>query len=271
MFDWLQPYLPPANSIAYYLLRGTITFLVIAVAARTISIIIRRAFLSNAQLLRHNLSERRRTTLRALVSSLTNGLAILISLFLILGMFVQPSALFTFLGLFSAGLGFSARPYVSDFLGGITLLFEDQFALGDKVEIGDRQVVGCVERISLRMTYIRGESGELWLVPNGDIRTIRNFTRGKWSPASIKLTVPTTKLDETMVVLHQIISNPGDDVIETPEIISEDGEIGAVTTTITLKVKARYSMAPAVRERLITQLQAALTEHHVLAADENRE
>jgi len=108
-------------------------------------------------------------------------------------------------------------------------------------------------------------------VPNGDIRTIRNFTRGKWSPASIKLTVPTTKLDETMIVLHQIISDPGDDVIETPEIISEDGEIGAVTTTITLKVKARYSMAPAVRERLITQLQAALTEHHVLAADENRE
>jgi moderate conductance mechanosensitive channel len=180
-------------------------------------------------------------------------------------MFVQPGSLITALGLFSAGIGFAARPYISDFLGGIVLLFEDQFALGDKVEIGDRNVIGVVERVSLRTTYIRGESGELWLVPNGDVRTIRNFTRGSFSPANIRLTVPTARLDEALAVLTELIADPGPDVIEPPEIISEEGEIGA-TTVLMLKVKARHGSGPLVRRQLLARLQGALTEHSIIAA-----
>jgi small conductance mechanosensitive channel len=267
MAQYINTYFPQFGTISYYLLRGTLTFLVVVVIARGVTWLIRRTVLSQRKLMRRNLSERRRQTLRILVSSLMNGLAVLVTLLLILAMFVQPDALFTALGLFSAGLGFGARPYVSDFFGGIVLLFEDQFALGDKVEIGDREVIGKVERVTLRTTYIRGESGELWIVPNGDVRTIRNFSRGTWSPANIIVTMPTIKLDETLVVLREIIASPGDDVLEAPEIISEDGEIGAVTTTITLKVKAKYGTAPTVRRRLLAQLQTALTEHHVLVEE----
>lgn len=264
LMDIMSSFFPPAGTLPYYLLRGSLTFLAVVMVARACTWLIRRTVLSQQKLIRRNLSERRRQTLRILVGSLMNGLAVILTLVMVLAMFVQPAALFTALGLFSAGLGFGARPYVSDFLGGIVLLFEDQFALGDKVEIGDREVIGHVERVTLRTTYIRGESGELWIVPNGDVRTIRNFSRGTWSPANIKLTMPTLKLDETLGVLREVVANPGLHVLEPPEIISEDGEIGAVTTTITLKVKAKFGTAPIVRRRLLAQLQTALTEHHVL-------
>ncbi len=255
---------PPAGTFNYYLLRGTLTFLLIAIIARIGTALIRRTLFSRRRLLNRQLSERRLTTLRSLIGSLMNGLAVIMTLILVLSMFVQPAALFTTLGLFSAALGLGARPFVSDFLGGIVLLFEDQFALGDKVEIGDQHVVGIVEQVTLRTTYVRGESGELWLVPNGDVRTIRNFSRGTWSPANIRLTVPTKKLDETLVLLLDVIKDPGPDVLEEPEIISEAGEIGTATTTLLLKVKARYGKAPQVRRRLLAKLQSLLTEYHVL-------
>ena len=204
-----------------------------------------------------------------LIRSLMDGLAVLITILIVLGMFVQSSALITALGLLSAGIGFAARPYLSDFLGGIVLLFENQFALGDKVEIGDRNVMGVVERVSLRTTYIRGESGELWIVPNGDVRTIRNFTRGSFSPANIKLTVPTARLDETLAFLTEIIADPGADVLEPPEIISEEGAISE-TIVLMLKVKARHGHGPLVRQRLLERLQVLLSEHGIIAEPQNQ-
>jgi small-conductance mechanosensitive channel len=260
----LRDLLPAPGTFGDYLLRGALTFLSAALVARALAWLIWRISVSRPAWRRRPFSERRRTTLRYLIGSLMNGLAVLVTIVIVLAMFVQPGSLITALGLFSAGIGFAARPYISDFLGGIVLLFEDQFALGDKVEIGDRNVIGIVERVSLRTTYIRGESGELWIVPNGDVRTIRNFTRGSFSPANIRLTVPTARLDETLALLSRLIADPGPDVIEPPEVISEEGEIGE-TTVLMLKVKARHGSGPLVRRRLLARLQAALTEHGIIA------
>jgi small-conductance mechanosensitive channel len=268
MWDTFGNWLPAPGTFAYYLLRGTLTFLVAALVARVLAWLIWRIELSRLMIAKRRFSERRQTTLHYLVGSLLNGLAVLVTLLIILGMFVQPSALITALGLLSAGIGIAARPFISDFLGGIVLLFEDQFVLGDKVEIGDKNVSGVVERVSLRTTHIRGDSGELWIVPNGDVRTIRNFTRGSFSPANIRLTVPTARLDETLALLADLIADPGPDVIEPPEIISEEGEIGA-TTMLVLKVKARHGGGPRVRRQLLARLQAALAEHNVIAGPDS--
>ena len=259
----LRDLLPTPGTFGDYLLRGTLTFLIAALAARALAWLIWRISVSRPTR-RRPFSERRRATLRYLIGSLMSGLAVLVTMVIVLGMFVQPAALIAALGLFSAGIGFAARPYISDFLGGVVLLFEDQFALGDKVEIGDRNVIGVVERVSLRTIHIRGDSGELWIVPNGDVRTIRNFTRGSFSPANIRLTVPTARLDETLALLATLIADPGPDVIEPPEIISEEGEIGE-TTVLMLRVKARHGSGPLVRRQLLARLQAALTEHGIIA------
>lgn len=251
------------NTFESYLLRGTLTFFVAAIMARLLAWIIWHLVISQSMLAHRNLSQRRLDTLRALIGSLMNGLAVIVTIITIMGMFIDSRGLLTALGLFSAGLGFGARPYVSDFLGGIVLLFEDQFVLGDKVEIGDRNVIGVVERVTLRTTHIRGEMGELWIVPNGDVRTIRNFTRGMFSPANIKLTVPTSKLNSTMLVLYELIEHTDPDIVEQPEIISEHGEMGD-TTTLLLKVKAKHGSAPLVRRRMMVRLQDSLTECHII-------
>lgn len=74
------------------------------------------------------------------------------------------------------GLAFSlgAQTVIKDFLGGIVILAENQYKIGDIVTIG--AITGAVEHISLRATYLRDGDGKLNLIPNGDIRTVANLT-----------------------------------------------------------------------------------------------
>jgi moderate conductance mechanosensitive channel len=69
------------------------------------------------------------------------------------------------------GLGFSlgAQMVIKDILGGIVILSENQFAIGDVINVG--QITGTVERITLRATYLRDAEGRLNLIANGDIRS----------------------------------------------------------------------------------------------------
>lgn len=244
---------------AAYLLRGALVFLILAVLARLMAWITWRIVISQDRFSRHRMTANRKNTLRALINSLMDGLALTFTVVTVLGFFIPSSALITALGLFSAGIGFGARPFISDFLGGIVLIFEDQFVIGDKVEMGDRNVIGTVEQVSLRTTIIRGELGEYWIVPNGDVRTIRNFSRGNFSAAGLRLTVPITQLTATMNILQAICNDPGSDVVARPEIISETGDLGT-HTTLFLRVKARHGQGPLVRRRLLVRVQMALAE-----------
>lgn len=245
-----------------YLVFGLVVLIAFLLLGRLLAWLIWRFGISRARAYGRPIDARRNATLRALTSSFMQVSAVSLASVFILGLSVSPTALATALGLFSAGLGFAARPFISDIMTGVRLLLRDHYAIGDKVEIGDRNVVGVVENVSLTSTYLRGEAGEIWVVPNGDVRTIRNFSRGSFSPAHIMLTIPTNRLVESLEVLQQIIAQPDPDVLEPPEIISIEGAIGE-TTELMLKVKARYSVAPLVRRRLLARIQPALAERKI--------
>ena len=59
---------------------------------------------------------------------------------------------------------------------GIIFLFENWYLVGDIVQIGD--AVGRVEAVSIRHTQLRDEQGKLFIIPNGQIKTVTNFSKG---------------------------------------------------------------------------------------------
>src|SRR5207248_4504606 len=83
-------------------------------------------------------------------------------------------------------LGFGAQSLVRDFLTGFFVLLEDQYAIGDMVEIGP--VVGIVERFTLRMTALRSEDGTLHNIANGTIQRVSNSS-AKWARALVDIGV----------------------------------------------------------------------------------
>jgi small-conductance mechanosensitive channel len=96
------------------------------------------------------------------------------------GINVTPVA--TLAGLASLALGFGAQNLVRDIITGFYIILEDQFVVGDTIQVGD--TVGRVEHVTLRRTVVRDPRGALVTLSNGEIRTVANLSRD-WSQAFV--------------------------------------------------------------------------------------
>lgn len=88
-------------------------------------------------------------------------------------------------GIVGLALGFGAQNLVRDYLSGICILLEDQYGVGDWVDVGE--VSGTVEDMGLRVTTLRDMNGAIWYVPNGEILRVGNSSQS-W--AEILLDIP---------------------------------------------------------------------------------
>ena len=180
----------------------------------------------------------RRRTLSGLLANAISLAAFTAAILFSVGYFVGAETLVWVVGLFSAAFGLGARPLVNDFLAGISFIFEDTFDVGEKVEI--MGVEGIIEKVTLRVTHLRAPTGELYVVPNGDIRVIRNFSRGRFSSATVKIKVAAEDLNRSLELLHElgeeaVVFLPN--LLEPWQILSESGAIGE-KTELTLVAKA---------------------------------
>jgi small conductance mechanosensitive channel len=207
----------------------------------------------------------RRRTLVGLISAAITFIALVTALILSLSLFVDATTLIWVIGLFSAAFGLGARPLVSDFLSGISFIFEDTLDVGDKVQLrglagGD--VEGVVEAVRLRTTMIRSPSGEPLTVPNGEIRVIRNFSRGRFSATDVKVHIAAVDLGEAILLLEKLGEEAVTllpNLLEPWQVISESGELGQ-HTELMLLAKARFGKAGEMRPRLLKLVHERLDE-----------
>ena len=211
----------------------------------------------------HQSGPERQKTIQSLIASAIRLAAFITAALLSIGLFVDSNTLIWMVGLFSAAFGLGARPLISDYLAGISFIFEDTFSVGEKTELpGPVHVEGVVEAISLRTTSIRATSGELFVVPNGEIRTVRNFSRGKFSITDVTLKISGADLGNALSILETlgkeaVILLPN--LIEPWQVISPEGVIGQ-NTELTLVAKARFGKAAEMRPRLLNLVQERLAE-----------
>jgi moderate conductance mechanosensitive channel len=112
-------------------------------------------------------------------------------------------------GVAGLALSLGAQTIIRDFIGGVILLVENQFKVGDTIRIGDQ--TGKVEQITLRATYLRDLEGNRIAVPNGDIRTVANLSK-EWARAVVTLSVPLhVNMDQVMAALNQAVQEAGQD------------------------------------------------------------
>jgi moderate conductance mechanosensitive channel len=78
-------------------------------------------------------------------------------------------------GVLTVVIGFGAQTIVRDYLSGLLMVLEDQFGVGDVIDVGD--ITGTVQGINLRTTRLRDTDGVIWYVPNGEIKRVGNKTQ----------------------------------------------------------------------------------------------
>lgn len=209
----------------------------------------------------------RQQTLRSLIASTISISGFIVATLLSTALFVRPDTLVWMVGLFSAAFGLGARPLISDFLTGISFIFEDTFDVGEKVEM--LGVEGVVEEVNLRTTTLRAPGGEIFVIPNGEVRLVRNFSRGRFSLVKVRLKLPAAGLG---VVLPALEAMHGEamsllpNLLEPWQIISETGALGQ-HAELTLIAKARFGRAADMRPHLLAFLQEKLAGMDITLVD----
>lgn len=132
-------------------------------------------------------SEARAATIEVMANSLVTALIGSITLLTVLSeLGINLAPLLAGAGIAGIALGFGAQSVVKDVLAGFFILAEDQFGVGDIIEVG--AVGGTVEKISLRATQIRDLNGTVWHLPNGTILQVGNKSQG-WARAVVEVTI----------------------------------------------------------------------------------
>ncbi len=165
-------------------------------------------------------------------------------------------------------LGFGAQNLVRDFLTGMFMLLEDQYGVGDIIDVGEAS--GTVETVGLRVTTIRDLNGTLWYCRNGEIARVGNMSQGH-AVAVIDLPIaPGAAVPRaTEVALTAAIEASEDEaiadaVLERPQMLGVNGVTAeSVMLRLTARVKPGQQWAV---QRYITQAVLAAFDEHDIAA-----
>lgn len=113
---------------------------------------------------------------------------------------INPTPALTLAGLASVAVAFGAQNLVRDVISGIYIVLEDQYTVGDTVQIAD--TIGRVEYLTLRRTLVRDARGALVSISNGEIRTVANLSRD-WSQSFVDIGLaPEIALEKPMAALE---------------------------------------------------------------------
>ena len=166
-------------------------------------------------------------------------------------------------GVVGVALGFGAQKVVGDFLSGMFMIAEDQFGVGDIVDLGEAR--GTVERITLRTTVLRDIYGTVWHVPNGEVQRVGNLSQ-EWSTALLDVGVGyDSDLDAACGVLLDTATELSHDpdwsnaFLDDPEVLGVE-QLAADAVTIRVAVRTRPAEQFRVQRELNRRFKRALDE-----------
>ena len=194
----------------------------------------------------------------SLLKSLITGVILAVVITMVLAeVGVDIAPIVASAGILGLALGFGAQSLVSDFLAGIFMIFEDQYGVGDEIDLGE--AIGTVEAVSLRVTRVRDINGTVWYVRNGEITRVGNMSQN-WARTVLDISVGYHEdLARVRRVLQDVAHDLWEDedfkgrVIEEPAVWGvQDLGIDGVVMRVALKTAPleQWGVARELRERI---------------------
>jgi len=137
-------------------------------------------------------------------------------------------------GVGGLALGFGAQSLVKDFLSGVFMIMEDQYGVGDVIDVGE--VIGTVEDVTLRITSLRDANGVTWHVRNGEILRVGNKSQG-WAQTIVELPIGyDADVEVALTALDKAVAGFAgaatwrDKVLEPPQVLGVQSLTGGAMT-----------------------------------------
>ena len=211
--------------------------------------------------------ERRRqraTTIGSVLKSMATFLIYGLAFILVLGeLGLNLGPIIASAGIIGVAIGFGAQNLVRDFLSGIFMMIEDQYGVGDVVDIGE--ATGTVEAVGLRITTLRDVKGTVWYVRNGEVLRVGNSSQG-FAVALVDVPLGySADVERASTVIMEAASAATEsealreNVLEPPEMLGVES-VTPEGIQLRLTVKVRPGKQWLVQRALRGQLLAALEE-----------
>ncbi len=204
------------------------------------------------------------TLLEASVRTAQLFLVVVLGLMVLASLGINIGPVLAAAGVMGLAVSLGAQALIKDFIGGLLILLEDQFRVGDVIRVQDTE--GTVERISLRACNVRDLQGRLWVVPNGDVRFVSNATRD-WARAVVDLNLDLgADVNRAVSVLQAALLEAAEDpalldkLLEKPVV---EGYTGITDWAVQVRLKAmtqagqQWSVARILREEALAALRDA--------------
>ena len=214
------------------------------------------------------LAERRRQrseTIRSVLQSVISIVIGSIAVILVLGeLGINLAPIIASAGIAGVALGFGAQSLVKDYLNGISMILEDQYGVGDIVDLGEAS--GTIEAVGLRTTRVRDAEGVIWYVRNGEIIRVGNSSQGT---ATVIVDMPVAHgidIEHAQSLMTSVLAEMANDpeladtYVQAPEVLGVQTvtalgmTLRAILTTIP---GARYSAARIAKQRLASAFAGA--------------
>ncbi len=246
--------------------------LIVTILLRTFSIvliqrIIRRTLRSNQFKTKRD-EKQREDTLISTIKAGTRVIIWLLATLLLLSEFgVDIAPLIAGAGIAGVALGFGAQSMVKDFLAGLFILIENQYRVGDVIQI-NRDVSGTVEEVTLRTTVLRDLDGMVHHIPNGIIEIATNMTM---EYANVNLDVGVgydTDVDKLEKIVNEVGSELAKDEtwenkIQTPPTFSRVTNFGDSAIVVKIVGRTEPSKQWAVAGELRRRLKKAFDKNNI--------
>ncbi len=202
----------------------------------------------------------RARTIGSVLRSISSAVILTVAAIMVLGAFgLNLAPILASAGIVGVAVAFGAQNLVRDFISGMLMLLEDQFGVGDSVDVGG-SAIGVVESVGLRITTLRGDDGTVWYVRNGEIQRVGNRSQG-FAKAVVDLAVAhhadiakAIRIAGTTATERLTSEDVADDVLEPVDVGGVE-KIGSEGVTLRLTVR----VAPGKEARIQRALYVAIT------------
>ena len=232
-------FLKNPQQLSLYLGKLVNIILILVIAKLSIKVLhsIINKFFDSQKNLKFKVDISRLETMKGLVKSIVKYIIYFVAFTSIIKSFgTDVTALITAAGIGGLAFGFGAQNLVRDVITGFFILFEDQFSVGSFVELDG--IAGTVEEMALRVTKIRGVNGDLYIVPNGEIKKVTNKSTGKMRSLVEMSIAYEEDIDNAIKVLNKAADDLREDerIVEGPTVLGVSA-LGASEVVITVMAK----------------------------------
>jgi small conductance mechanosensitive channel len=171
-----------------------------------------------------------------------------------LGMGDYATTILAGAGILGLAVGLGAQSLVADVVSGFFILFESQYLVGDYVQIG--HATGTVEAVGIRLTQVRDARGKLYLIPNGQIKEVVNYSKG-YINAVVDVKVPA---GSDLEVTFRVMAEAGRRLKEQFEEVLAETEIQGIVElgTAEMTVRAVTRVQPGTHEAMQNEYRRQL-------------